>query len=298
MIDNHNDATLFRESLLYTEAETGFSARLIEKDYFCTVILCALQEMTLEYLQNGDTGLLYFKGGTCLSKVHARFYRMSEDLDFAIPVSENSSRSQRSRLITPFKKLIAELPKREPALTVSQELTGHNNSTQYVASICYSSLMIGQPETIKIEISLRERVLERTQAMFPAWTLLLNPLRRKMAVAPISIAALSCRETYAEKFRAALTRQEPAIRDFYDIDYGNREHLFDINDAKLLRLVAKKLVVVDHGIIELTLSRKRELHQQVEQQLVPVLRQRDLESFDLDGAFEIVSHIAEKVLRQ
>ena len=108
MIDYHNDTTLFRESLLYTEAETGFSAGLIEKDYFCTVILATLQELIEESSQNKDVGPLYFKGGTCLSKVHARFYRMSEDLDFTIPVSLNSSRSHRSRLIIPFKKMVAK----------------------------------------------------------------------------------------------------------------------------------------------------------------------------------------------
>jgi len=35
----HDDLQRFRDSLRFTEAESGFSARLIEKDYFCTLIL-------------------------------------------------------------------------------------------------------------------------------------------------------------------------------------------------------------------------------------------------------------------
>jgi hypothetical protein len=34
-IRNHEDPVLFREALSFTAAETGFTARLIEKDYFC-----------------------------------------------------------------------------------------------------------------------------------------------------------------------------------------------------------------------------------------------------------------------
>ena len=33
--------------------------------------------------------MLVFKGGTCLSKVHADFYRLSEDLDLIIPVNDH-----------------------------------------------------------------------------------------------------------------------------------------------------------------------------------------------------------------
>ena len=68
---------LFREALGYTEASTGFQASMIEKDYYCSLIL--------DRLFDADTDLV-FKGGTCLSKVYTDFYRMSEDLDFVLPV--------------------------------------------------------------------------------------------------------------------------------------------------------------------------------------------------------------------
>jgi len=35
----HEDVVLFREAVNFTASRTGFSTRLIEKDYFCTVLL-------------------------------------------------------------------------------------------------------------------------------------------------------------------------------------------------------------------------------------------------------------------
>ena len=49
----HEDAPLFRRALNFTAVQTGFSPILIEKDYFCTVVLA--------YLSQKDTGLV-FKG--------------------------------------------------------------------------------------------------------------------------------------------------------------------------------------------------------------------------------------------
>ena len=85
----HEDPARFREAIRFTAAETLFLPRLIEKDYFCTLLL--------GYLSASD-GSLVFKGGTCLAKVHAGFYRLSEDLDFAIPTSLSASRSERRGL--------------------------------------------------------------------------------------------------------------------------------------------------------------------------------------------------------
>ena len=82
----HDDAELFRDALRFTAAETSFSERLIEKDYFCSVALADLAAAQLS---------LAFKGGTCLSKVHGSFYRLSEDLDIGISTAMGESRSER-----------------------------------------------------------------------------------------------------------------------------------------------------------------------------------------------------------
>jgi hypothetical protein len=46
MFTLHQDTALFREAIRYTAASTGFGARLIEKDYYCSLILFALAANT------------------------------------------------------------------------------------------------------------------------------------------------------------------------------------------------------------------------------------------------------------
>jgi len=38
----HEDVPLFREAIAFTAAKTGFASQIIEKDYFCTVLLADL----------------------------------------------------------------------------------------------------------------------------------------------------------------------------------------------------------------------------------------------------------------
>ena len=63
MLELHEDRDRFGEALSFTEAEMRFAARLVEKDYYCTVLL--------EYQAGKVTGLV-FKGGTCLPLSKAR----------------------------------------------------------------------------------------------------------------------------------------------------------------------------------------------------------------------------------
>jgi predicted nucleotidyltransferase component of viral defense system len=86
----HEDVDLFREAVNFTTSETGFIARLIEKDYFCTLLLGHLAAARHAVV----------KGGACLAKVHADFYRLSEDLDFAVSVPTDANRSVRRKLTT------------------------------------------------------------------------------------------------------------------------------------------------------------------------------------------------------
>ena len=149
----HQDPELFREAVNYTAAETGFPTRLIEKDYFCTVIL--------QHLAEAESGLV-FKGGTCLAKVHAGFYRLSEDLDFVIPTPVGASRAERSRRAAALKPTVAEIARRLPGLHVVTGLAGANSSMQYVGVIGYTSLLGRQEDTIKLEVGLREPLLTPT----------------------------------------------------------------------------------------------------------------------------------------
>lgn len=284
-IRNHEDPVLFREALSFTAAETGFTARLIEKDYFCTVLLSYLAHNSKE---------LVFKGGTCLSKVHADSYRMSEDLDFVISSPSDASRRERSIRVAGLKEAIRDLPRKIAVFNPVQSLKGANDSRQYLAEIGYISLISGDIETVKLEIGLREPILTPV-SMAAARTILGNPISAGFFVPPVKIPSLSLLESFAEKFRAALSRQEPAIRDFYDIDYAVRHLGINVNDPDLADLLIKKMAVPGNGPIDVSRARLDELRRQVHSQLKPVLRGKDFEEFDMDRSFEVVAKMALKI---
>ena len=125
----HEDPAYFREAVDFTAAATGFPSRLIERDYFCTVLLQHMAAIDAE---------LVFKGDTCLAKVHADFYRLSEVIDFAIPTPVDASRTQRSRRARDLKAAVNRIDRELAGFRVTSPLTGANNSTQYIAVLGYS----------------------------------------------------------------------------------------------------------------------------------------------------------------
>lgn len=281
----HEDVDLFREAVNFTAAETAFPSRLIEKDYFCSVLL--------GYLAVTD-GSLVFKGGTCLTKVYAGFYRLSEDLDFAISMAVDASRAERSRRADGVKKAVSALPTALPAFRVVEPVTGANNSTQYAGVVAYASLLSRQQETIKIEVGLREPLLMPVESG-PARTLLLDPVSHTPMVAPTRPRCMSKAETFAEKFRAALSRREVAIRDFYDIDHAVRKLGLQPQDEEMVRLVRKKLDVPGNEPVDVSKERLAALRQQLEPQLKPVLRDGNFREFDLERAFQAVVEMAKRL---
>jgi predicted nucleotidyltransferase component of viral defense system len=281
----HKEAEIFRDALALTRERTGFAERLIEKDYFCTALL--------EYLADA-TNKLVFKGGTCLAKVHANFYRLSEDLDFVIPMPTDAPRAKRSKRAAAVKEAVAALPKQIPFFRLVEPLTGANNSTQYNAVIGYASLVGRQEETIKIEVALREPLLlDPLNAL--AQTILLDPVSRKPLLKPLEVRCIAKMEAFAEKFRAALSRREVAVRDFFDLDYAVRRLGLQSENPELIDLVRRKLTVPGNEPVDVSANRLAALRQQVGPQLQPVLRAEDFAEFDLQRAFQTVATMAAKM---
>jgi len=285
-IQLHEDSDLFRESVNFTAAQTAFAPHLIEKDYFCTALLAYLTRTV------GDE--LVFKGGTCLAKVHAEMYRLSEDLDFTIPMPVEASRTARSKRIGGVREALEGLPKRLSNFGVVEPLTGANNSAQYVAIVDYASLLAQERETIKVEVSLREPLLMPV-ITGSARTLLLDPITSRDSLRMVPVCSIAKLEAVAEKFRAALSRREVAIRDFYDIDHAVRKGGIRPEAIDLVNLVKEKLAVPGNDPVDVSTQRLKELRNQIEPQLKPVLREQDRAEFDLDRAFEIVVKMAKTV---
>ena len=211
----HEDLRRFRDALTFTEAESGFNARLIEKDYYCSLVLHDLAALF-------GQGLV-FKGGTCLSKVHAEFFRLSEDLDFCdlasgrMPPGPNGDGQS-----TPIRDHLAEVPSRLACFELAEAIEGHNDSRQYNGRLAYRSVVTGERElhqgggvAARRESSCRPRSSRRGPCCA-----IPTPASRRFL--PSTSSAVQLHEAYAEKIRAALTRREPAIRDFFDIDHAVR----------------------------------------------------------------------------
>lgn len=158
----------------------------------------------------------------------------------------------------------------------------------------YQSLVGPHEDTIKIEIAMREPLYLPTAAV-PAETLLLDPNSRGRLVAPVEVHCISKTEAFAEKFRAALSRREAAIRDFFDLDYAVRRLSIQPEDVELIGLVRQKLAVPGNSPVDVSPARLASLRQQLAPQLKAVLRAADFAEFDLDRAFQIVATMADKV---
>ena len=282
---HHADPDIFRAALSYSEATTGFTATLIEKDYYCSLLL--------RCLFSRDTSLV-FKGGTCLGKVYADFYRLSEDLDFIIPVGANTSRTRRRAKAEPVKRVFERLPAVLPGLAISEAFEGHNESRQYIGYLEYPSAVMEKHERIKIEVGLREPLVSPAESK-PARTIIINPFTGQPLLPSFPVRALALTEAYAEKFRAAMTRREPAIRDFFDLAYAVRDMALNTQDAEFISMVAAKLAVPGNAPVDVSAGRKQELHRQLEGRLRPVLRPADFVRFDLETAFELVRRVAETI---
>lgn len=276
---------LLREAITYTAAQTGLVPRLLEKDYFCSVVL--------EYLASCDDGLI-FKGGTCLAKIHTGFYRLSEDLDFSIPTPSDASRADRRKLIEAFKQTIEDLPERLPGFQVVEPLQGANNSTQYVVSLRYESHLDSHLESVSIDVGMHEPLIMEPYAGMSR-TALLDPLDGQSLVEEYPVQCYSYLEAMAEKLRAALCRRDVAIRDFFDVDYAMRQGSLDIHDEALVELLKIKLAIPGTAQPDIGPARMAQLQRQVEAQLRPVLREADYAGFDLPRAIEAISQIAGRV---
>ncbi|MBF0363856.1 MAG: nucleotidyl transferase AbiEii/AbiGii toxin family protein [Oligoflexia bacterium] len=279
----HQDKNAFIDALNATSARSGFSSRLLEKDYFCSLILREL------YSKNNSNNQIVFKGGTLLNKVYAGFYRLSEDLDFTISTPADSTRKERSDKIRPFKEIFKNIAKEVLNLSVTQELKGSNQSVQYIGKLEYESATGNGDikENILFEIGMREEIII-PHNKGKARTLLIDPWTKSAVIPDFEVICLAVEEAYAEKIRAALTREKVAIRDIYDIDYAVKKGIINLKSPILIKLVKSKLAITGDNKINITNSRKDDFKKQLNTQLLPVLKSGDYASFDFENAWNYI----------
>lgn len=281
-IKMHLDISLFSAAIEHTAAQTGFSPELIEKDYYCTLIL--------NYLAP-ETHSLIFKGGTLLAKVHAGFYRLSEDLDFTLPISPSATRKQRSNLAKPIKSTLLNIPNFLPEFSLSKKPSGSNESRQYNSELTYKSCLGNKTNRILVEIGLREE-LKSPLLKGKINTLLINPFSELPLVPSFQFPCLSKQEAYAEKIRAALCREKLAIRDFYDLHYATKNNIIDIHNPEFIHLVKSKLTLPNTKMVQFNGDRLASLKKKIDSELLPTLNQTHNLQFSLEAVIEMLAHFS------
>lgn len=272
-----------------------FRTAIIEKDYYLTVILNNIESLLSDRI--------VFKGGTLLNKIHLNYHRLSEDLDFTYygnyGKDELSRRSQRSKAIMPIRDKMSEFLKKLEFKTDNPRGEGFNNSTQYIFYVKYPSFVTGKDENIKIEIALRQPLLDK-----PVHNVIRHfyqdPFTGEDLIPIHKVLSLSFNEAVAEKLKAAISRRDVAIRDYYDL-WHIAESGFDFFHVKFIRLFKRKLA--DEGYegnykqnFGLSSDKISLLQRQVETDLRPVIRAG--EKFDLDKVFERFNSILSDFIRQ
>lgn len=286
LFDLFKNPNEFLACIEYTAGKTGFRSELIEKDFLCSLIL-------MDVFESLDTPLV-FKGGTLLAKIHAGFYRLSEDLDLSISLPHNISREKRSQMIRPFKNYVNSIPTRLGIFNVEQPLSGTNESKQYNARLGYQSQLSPIEGNILFEISIREEHQQESE-IANANTVLEDFLTEKPYITPYPVKIFNKLEAYAEKMRAALTRTQPVIRDFYDLHFALKNKIIELSDPIYTNLVRSKLAITKKAPIDLSEIKLKKLQAQIATELLPTLSSKVENDFDLEKIFSKLIKYCDKL---
>lgn len=264
-----------------------FRPAIVEKDYYLTVILNNIETLL--------TDKIVFKGGTLLNKAHLNYHRLSEDLDFTYN-AKFTARSQRSKAIALICEKMTSFLKALDLTSDKPQGEGFNNSTQYVFKVKYPSVLMVKDDMIKIEISLRQPPIEK-----PVNTEIKHfyqdPFTGEDLFPSGKVLSLSWKEAVAEKLKAAISRKDVAIRDYYDLWYI-AEFGFDFYDKNFIKLFKRKLA--DEGYtgdykenFGLGVDKLSFLRKQIDNLLKPVIRSGEI--FDLDRVLDRFNVIMKKL---
>ncbi len=285
----HQNKDEFLKILERASANTGFPLRMLEKDYYLTIILSDIKRLSND---------LILKGGTCLNKIYYSYYRLSEDLDFTLKLSkDNTTRSMRRNAIRPIKESIKSFAESYDMNIKNENKAGHRESAQYIYYLNYISVVLDKEESIKLEIGLRFNPVLPAESHEISHNFL-HPFTGKPLFSSGRVMCLALKELVAEKMRAAATRITIAPRDFYDLGYLLKTG-FDFKDRELITLFKMKLkedgFSSDLRKYSHNLGRAKEeingMKSRFDDELFPVLTVRERESFSLQGTLDNFNNI-------
>ena len=289
----HEDKEQFFTLIDRIASVTSFYVPLVEKDYYLTLLLSRIYELS---------GNLIFKGGTCLNKIYYSYYRLSEDLDFNMVLPQYQvTRGERRKCIQPVKEGIKGFVKQFNMKIDDAGNPGRNESKQYVYYILYDSITTLSEQTVKFEIGLRFNPILATEKRAVQHKFK-HSFTDKPLVASGEIHCMALKEIVSEKLRAGATRKIIAPRDFYDIDFILRNN-FDLTDKEVMTLFKKKLqeddADTDLGKYRKNLGRLdgeiKDMNSRIEAELFDVLTPNERDNFNLDKALTRINNAMEKI---
>ncbi|TRZ94642.1 nucleotidyl transferase AbiEii/AbiGii toxin family protein [bacterium] len=283
----HSNKEEFIKTLERVAKKKEFLLSLLEKDYYLTLILSRVHELS--------DGLI-FKGGTCLNKIYYVYYCLNEDLDFNMKLPRyEATRGERRKCIQPVKDNIKKFAE-QFGMKIDESISpGRNESKQYIYYFIYQSALRPIEAKIKFEIGLRFNPIapiEERQVQHN----FLHPFTGEPLFDGGKVACLSLNELLSEKLRAAAIREKVAPRDFYDLDFLLRNK-FDLANRNVIALFRKKLAEdgadTDLSKYHINLGRSdaqiQDMRSRIEEELFEVLTPKDRENFNLDTALERIN---------
>ena len=289
----HKDKDKFSKIVDRVASQTGFYAPIIEKDYYLTLILSQINNLSES---------LFFKGGTCLNKIYYSYYRLSEDLDFSMSLPGNTvTRGIRQKCIQPVKNSIESFAKQFGMHIENIDSAGRNTSKQYIYSFIYDSAIVPTEQTIKIEIGLRFNPIDKTETHYVKHKFL-HAFTGEPLFYGGKINCLSLNEIVSEKLRAAALRPVVAPRDFYDLDFILRNG-FDLSNKKVIELFKKK-IEEDGGDTDLAKYRVnigrtdaeiKDMRSRIKEELLGVLTEKERHNFNFDNTLERINNAMKNV---
>jgi predicted nucleotidyltransferase component of viral defense system len=187
--------------LLQEDGGRRITEKVLDRDYGITVLLNGLSKSQL-----GD--FLAFKGGTAIKKCYFLNYRFSQDLDFTLRSNEWTVHSLEDLFFSLFSDLADET-----GLGFSLETPLSSARNTLNSRIHYAGLTPSvQPEAIKLDITIRERIVFET----PNRPILGYP-EYQVTGDESGIAVYSLFEILTEKAVAILDAVRSEPRDLYDL---------------------------------------------------------------------------------
>ena len=225
--------------------------------------------------------ILYSSEELFLNKVYFPYFRLSEDLDFVLDV--DLGRSARKTLLKEYEKWFIE-DLALLGLTLRDERTKFDEYKLAMFTFEYQSVIDESIQTIKLDISLKGKISlalkhGKIQSIF-----IDSVYEESIFSQQHMIACIDLTESLAEKMRAALTRKEPAIRDFFDIWYVREFSDFDFENETFRILLREKLEEV--GYIYTLDDNRWFLESQIITDLRPVLT--DDYGFDFESIYTFI----------